>query len=92
MFLPETLGWLEAILLASAIVFIISLLGNLLSFGGRVANAIVTAILFGVIMVGLVQYEVMEMNLRLTEQAQDALNAQQRNGADGSGETQLEGQ
>ncbi len=49
MFLPAEYFWLEPVLIASGVVFIISLLGNILAFGNRLFNAIVTAVVFGLV-------------------------------------------
>jgi hypothetical protein len=49
MFLPENLVWLEAVIIAAIIVFVIDLLGNTLAFGGRLVNAFATAAIFFVV-------------------------------------------
>ena len=49
MFLPAEYGWLEPILIASAIVFIVDWIGNSITFSNRVINALVTAIIFALI-------------------------------------------
>ena len=46
MFLPPQYLWLEPVLIAAAIVFVIDLIGNQIAFGSRLANALVTAIIF----------------------------------------------
>ena len=56
MFLPAEYLWLEPVLIAAAIVFVISLIGNMLAFWGRVANAFVTALAFAIIFGALVYY------------------------------------
>ncbi len=52
-FLPADYRWLQPILIAAAVVFVIDLIGNLLSFSSRFGNAIVTALVFLVIFGGL---------------------------------------
>jgi hypothetical protein len=56
MFLPAAYLWLEPVLIASAIVFVISLVGNVLAFWGRVVNAFVTALVFAGVFGALVFY------------------------------------
>ena len=55
LFLPEDYLWLEPVVIATAIVFVVSLVGNLMSFDNRFVNAVVTAILFLVVF-GAVTY------------------------------------
>ena len=50
---PADLAWLEPVLVASAIVFVVDLIGNMLSFSNRFVNAVVTAVVFGVVFGGL---------------------------------------
>ena len=49
MFLPNDLSWLEPVLIAAAVVFVVDLIGNMLSFSNRLVNALVTALVFAVI-------------------------------------------
>jgi hypothetical protein len=56
MFLPPDYLWLEPVLIAAVVVFVISLIGNALAFGGRVTNAFVTALVFAVVFGGLVYF------------------------------------
>lgn len=49
MFLPTEYNWLEPVLIAAGVVFVVGLIGNVLSFSNRFANALVTAIVFAVI-------------------------------------------
>lgn len=50
---PADLAWLEPVIVAAAIVFVVDLIGNMLSFSNRFVNAVVTAVLFGGIFGGL---------------------------------------
>ena len=50
---PADLAWLEPVLIASAIVFIVDLIGNMLSFSNRFTNALVTAAVFALLFGGL---------------------------------------
>jgi len=45
-FLPDDYLWLEPVLIATALVFVVGLIGNILSFKNRFINAVATAILF----------------------------------------------
>ncbi len=56
MLLPADYLWLEPVLIAAAIVFVIGLIGNVLSFGSRVTNAFVTAIVFAAVFGALVYF------------------------------------
>jgi hypothetical protein len=56
MFLPPQYLWLEPVLLAAAIVFVIDLIGNTLVFGSRVANALATSIVFALVFGSLVYF------------------------------------
>jgi hypothetical protein len=49
MFLPTEYAWLEPVLIAAAIVFVVDLIGNMISFSNRFVNALVTAVVFAVI-------------------------------------------
>lgn len=49
MFLPAEYAWFEPVLVAAGVVFVVGLIGNLISFGSRFGNALVTAIVFAVI-------------------------------------------
>lgn len=56
MFLPPQYFWLEPVLFAAVIVFIVDLIGNVITFSNRVVNALVTAVLFAALFGGLVYY------------------------------------
>lgn len=58
MFLPQELNWLEPVLIAAAVVFVVDLIGNMISFNNRVLNALTTAIVFAVIF-GLLSFFVL---------------------------------
>ncbi len=49
MFLPAEYAWAEPVLIAAAVVFVVDLIGNMISFSNRFVNALVTAIVFAVI-------------------------------------------
>lgn len=56
MVLPVEYGWLEPVLIAAVVVFVIDLIGNAITFKNRFANALVTAIVFAVVFGALVYY------------------------------------
>lgn len=56
MFLPAQYLWLEPVLLAAIVVFVIDLVGNTLSFGSRITNAFVTAVVFALVFGSLVYF------------------------------------
>ena len=56
MFLPPEYFWMEPVLLAAVVVFLVDLIGNALTFSNRFVNALATAILFTVIFGALVYF------------------------------------
>ena len=58
-------GWLEPVLIAALVVFVVDLIGNMLTFSNRFVNALVTAIVFAVIFGVLVKMDLggVEMTL-----------------------------
>jgi len=89
MFLPDYLNWLEPVLLAAAVVFVVSLLGNLIAFGNRLANAVVTAIVFGLIFGALMFYGYGDVQMRFTtEQSPNAPSERINGGVDTDTQTQ----
>lgn len=55
MFLPSEYAWFEPVLIAAVVVFLVDLIGNMISFNNRIVNALVTAIVFAVIF-GVLSY------------------------------------
>ena len=49
LFLPADLFWLEPVLIAAAMVFIVDLIGNQIAFSNRILNALVTSIIFAAV-------------------------------------------
>ena len=49
MVLPSEYAWIEPVLIASLVVFVVSWLGNKLTLANPIVNAIVTAVIFGLI-------------------------------------------
>jgi hypothetical protein len=56
MFLPPEYFWLEPVIMAAIVVFVIALIGNTLAFGSRVVNAFVTAVVFALVFGSLVYF------------------------------------
>ena len=55
LFLPTDFIWLEPVLIATVLVFLVGLAGNFLSFSNRFVNALVTALIF-IVVFGVVTY------------------------------------
>ena len=60
--IPGTYGWLNPVLFAAIVVFIVGLIGNVLTFSNRFVNALVTAIVFAIIFGALVKYGLGSVN------------------------------
>lgn len=56
MFLPAQYLWLEPVIIAAIVVFVIDLIGNTLAFGNRFVNALVTAVVFALVFGSLVYF------------------------------------
>ena len=56
MFLPPQYLWLEPVIIAAVVVFVIDLIGNALSFSNRFLNAVVTAVVFALVFGSLVYF------------------------------------
>ena len=56
MVLPPEYFWLEPVIVAAIVVFVIDLIGNTLAFGSRVVNAFVTAVVFALVFGSLVYF------------------------------------
>jgi hypothetical protein len=65
MFLPPRYFWLEPVIIAAVVVFVIDLIGNILSFSNRFVNALVTAVVFAVVFGALVYYGYGDISIRL---------------------------
>lgn len=55
MLLPAQYAWFEPVLIASIVVFVIDLIGNMIGLGSRFFGALMSAILFAVVF-GLLVY------------------------------------
>jgi hypothetical protein len=56
MILPPQYLWLEPVIIAAVVVFVIDLVGNAISFSNRFANALVTAVVFAIVFGTLVYF------------------------------------
>ncbi len=56
--------WIEPVLIGAVIVFVLDLIGNLISFSNRVLNALATAIVFAVVFGGLLYSHVLTLDVR----------------------------
>jgi hypothetical protein len=65
MFMPAEYAWAEPVVIASIAVFIISWIGNSIYFGNRIANALVTAIVFAVIFGALAYFKLGTVSMTL---------------------------
>ena len=73
MLLPAKYFWFEPVLLAALVVFVIDLIGNYLSFGNRLANALTTALVFAAIFGALVYFGY--GNISISVKSEPSLNA-----------------
>ena len=60
----EDLGWLQPVLIAAAVVFVLDLIGNMISFSNRVLNALTTAIVFAVLFAALIQAGIVRLDVK----------------------------
>lgn len=66
MVLPVEYAWLEPVLVAALVVFVIDLIGNTITFKNRFANALVTAVVFALVFGALVYYGYGGVTMELT--------------------------
>lgn len=66
MVLPVEYSWLEPVLVAALVVFVIDLIGNAITFKNRFGNALVTAIVFALVFGALVYYGYGGVTMELT--------------------------
>ena len=55
-FLPAQYAWLQPVLVAAIVVFVVDLIGNTITFSNRFVNALVTAIIFAIVFGALTHY------------------------------------
>jgi hypothetical protein len=56
MLLPAQYAWFEPVLVASAVVFVIDLVGNSITFSNRFISAFISALLFAIVWGALVYF------------------------------------
>jgi hypothetical protein len=61
--MPEEYAWLQPVLMAAAVVFVLDLIGNMISFSNRVLNALTTAIVFAVLFSALIYAGIVKMDV-----------------------------
>jgi hypothetical protein len=66
MFLPAQYVWLEPVLIAAIVVFIIDLVGNSIGFGNRFFSALMSAIVFAVVFGTLVYFGYGNVSMSVT--------------------------
>lgn len=59
----ENLGWLQPVLIAAAVVFVLDLIGNMISFSNRIVNALTTALVFAVIFGSLIHFKLVQLDV-----------------------------
>lgn len=59
----EQLGWLQPVLIAAAVVFILDLIGNTISFSNRILNAFTTALVFAVLFGSLIHFGIVKLDV-----------------------------
>ena len=66
MILPAEYAWSEPVLIASIVVFVVSWIGNNIFFGNRLANALITSIIFGAIFGTIVYFGYGSISMKVT--------------------------
>ena len=67
--------WLEPVLLGAVIVFVLDLVGNLISFSNRVMNALATAIVFAIVFGGLLYTGILTLDVKTVTTETPAVTA-----------------
>ena len=63
----EQYPWIEPVLIGAVIVFILDLIGNMISFSNRFLNALATAIVFAIVFGGLLYSGALKLDVRTVE-------------------------
>src|SRR6202023_129487 len=66
MLLPVQYAWFEPVLIATIVVFIIDLVGNLIGFGNRFLSALMSAIVFALVFGTLVYFGYGSVSMSVT--------------------------
>lgn len=56
MLLPEQFNWLEPVIVAAIILFVVDLIGNSIAYSGRLVNALMTSVVFFVVFAALAYF------------------------------------
>lgn len=59
----DQFAWLQPVLIAAAVVFVLDLIGNLISFSNRIVNALTTALVFAVLFGSLIHFGLVKMDV-----------------------------
>jgi hypothetical protein len=65
----EQYPWIEPVLIGAVIVFVLDLIGNMISFSNRFMNALATAIVFAVVFGGLLYSGALKLDVKTVETA-----------------------
>lgn len=60
----DNLSWLQPVIIGAVIVFVLDLIGNMISFSNRFLNALTTALVFAVVFAGLIKAEIVKLDVR----------------------------
>jgi hypothetical protein len=60
----DNLAWLQPVIIGAAIVFVLDLIGNMLSFSNRFVNALTTAGIFAVLFGALIHLGIVKLDVR----------------------------
>ena len=66
MLLPEQYAWFDPVLIAAIVVFVITLIGNMIGFGNRFVGALMSAILFALVFGALVYFGYGSVSMSVT--------------------------
>ena len=64
-YLPPQYAWLQPVLIAAIVVFVVDLIGNTITFSNRFVNALVTAIVFAILFGALTHYGLGDVHMTL---------------------------
>lgn len=65
--MPAEFAWLQPVLIAAAVVFVLDLIGNMLSFSSRIMNAFVTALVFAVLFGALIHFGIVQLDVKTVD-------------------------
>jgi hypothetical protein len=60
----DQFAWLQPVLAAAAVVFVLDLIGNTISFSNRVLNALTTALVFAVLFGSLIHFGLVKLDMK----------------------------